>query len=102
MVYDVGTWAGLGYAAIAAIQLMVANMELEHEMPKLSGLPVLILQGAEDRQTPLRAGEILHKQLAQSELNVFRSGHNLMPESSDAIRCCAEWLADFPMRSSKL
>ncbi|CAK9008866.1 unnamed protein product [Durusdinium trenchii] len=87
-----------GYAAIAAIQLMVANMELEHEMPKLSGLPVLILQGAEDRQTPLRAGEILHKQLAQSELNVFRSGHNLMPESSDAIRCCAEWLADFPMR----
>ena len=27
-----------GYAAIAAIQLMVANMELEHEMPKLSAL----------------------------------------------------------------
>lgn len=49
---------------------------------------MLILQGAEDRQTPLRAGEILHKQLAQSELNVFR--HGVLPGFNGVKnQCCS-------------
>ena len=82
-----------GDEVLAKIQLMVADSQLEKEMYKLSALPVLILQGDSDQQTPLRAGEILHEQLPCSELHVFRAGHNLLPESPEAIRCCAQWLS---------
>ena len=53
-------------------------------------------------QNSMCSGTEFCQVLMVSRINVARltwscrSGHNLMPESSDAIRCCAEWLADFP------
>ena len=56
-------------------------------------MPALLLQGASDELTPLRAGEILRQQLPRSELRVFQAGHNLMAESPEAVQSCTSWLA---------
>ncbi|CAL1137920.1 unnamed protein product [Cladocopium goreaui] len=82
-----------GQEAWAKIQEMVAESQIEKEMPKLGTLPALILQGDADQQTPVRAGEILRDQLPKGQLQVFRAGHNLLPESPEALRCCAQWLS---------
>lgn len=66
---------------------MLEDLVLENVVIQLQGaLPVLILQGDSDQQTPLRAGEILHEQLPCSELHVFRWGGQLL-QVGIALHC---------------
>jgi pimeloyl-ACP methyl ester carboxylesterase len=61
----------------------LANLSLPHLLEGLSGLPTLLVWGAQDRIVPLSAGEVYRKSIAGAELVVFdQCGHHPEIEKS--------------------
>ncbi|QBD82117.1 alpha/beta hydrolase [Ktedonosporobacter rubrisoli] len=70
------------------------NFDVMSRLSEIS-LPTLIICGAEDRLTPVKYSDYLHKHIASSSLHILpQAGHYVMREQPEAVnRTIEEWLA---------